>query len=100
MEPQVSDYEPHSALYAGPTGLEVYERLIPQARRVLKPQGWLMLEIGFGQQPAVEAAPRLEFRQLVHDLQGIPRVLRRTNSLAEKRHSRSRTGAPAFEPSA
>ncbi len=48
LEPQVSNYEPHSALYAGPTGLEVYERLIPQARRVLKPEGWLMLEIGYG----------------------------------------------------
>ena len=53
LEPQVADYEPRSALYAGPTGLEVYQRLIPQARRVLKPQGWLLMEIGYGQQPAV-----------------------------------------------
>src|ERR1700722_17966739 len=35
LEPQVSNYEPHSALYAGPTGLEIYERLISQAGRVL-----------------------------------------------------------------
>ena len=55
LEPQVFNYEPHSALYAGPTGLEVYERLIPQARKVLKPQGWLMLEIGYGQQLAVDS---------------------------------------------
>ena len=51
LEPQVFDYEPRSALYAGPTGLEVYERLIPQARGVLKPRGGLMMEIGYGEQP-------------------------------------------------
>ena len=76
LEPQVAKYEPHSALYAGPTGLEVYERLIPQAARVLKPGGWLMLEIGYGQSSAL--------RNLMHgwsgvtqvnDLQGIPRVV-------------------------
>jgi release factor glutamine methyltransferase len=76
LEPQVSNYEPHSALYAGPTGLEVYERLIPQADKVLKPQGWLLLEIGFGQQPAVEALLRgWRSVSVVHDLRGIPRVL-------------------------
>jgi release factor glutamine methyltransferase len=76
LEPQVSNYEPHPALYAGPTGLEVYERLIPEARKVLKPGGWLLLEIGFGQQPAVEALLRgWRFLSVVHDLQGIPRVV-------------------------
>jgi release factor glutamine methyltransferase len=76
LEPQVFNYEPHSALYAGPTGLEVYERLIPQAHTVLKPGGWLLLEIGFGQQPAVEAL-LYGWRSVgvIHDLQGIPRVL-------------------------
>jgi release factor glutamine methyltransferase len=76
LEPQVSNYEPHPALYAGPTGLEVYERLIPEARKVLKPGGWLLLEIGFGQQPAVEALLRgWRSVSVVHDLQGIPRVV-------------------------
>ncbi len=76
LEPQVSDYEPHPALYAGPTGLEVYERLIPEAHKVLKPGGWLLLEIGFGQQPAVEALLRgWRSVSVVHDLQGIPRVV-------------------------
>jgi release factor glutamine methyltransferase len=76
LEPQVSDYEPHPALYAGPTGLEVYERLIPQANKVLKPGGWLLLEIGFGQQPAVEVLLRgWSSVSVVHDLQGIPRVV-------------------------
>jgi len=76
LEPQVAHYEPHSALYAGPTGLEVYERLIPQASAVLKPQGWLMMEIGYGQQAALQALlagwSEVSF---VPDLQGIPRVV-------------------------
>jgi release factor glutamine methyltransferase len=76
LEPQVANYEPRSALYAGSTGLEVYERLVPQAARVLKPGGWLMLEIGYGQSSAL-----LNLMQgwagvtLVNDLQGIPRVV-------------------------
>src|ERR1700761_2958095 len=75
LEPQVAEYEPPSALYAGPTGLEIYERLIPQAGRVLKPEGWLMLEIGYGQSAAVAQLlePWSEIKFL-DDLRGIPRV--------------------------
>jgi release factor glutamine methyltransferase len=76
LEPQVANYEPRSALYAGPTGLEVYQRLIPQARAVLKPRGWLMMEIGYGQRSALEALldgwSEVSF---VPDLQGIARVV-------------------------
>jgi release factor glutamine methyltransferase len=76
LEPQVANYEPHSALYAGPTGLEIYERLIPQAARVLKPGGWLMLEIGYGQGSAVRNLMHgWAGVTLVNDLQGIPRVI-------------------------
>ncbi len=75
LEPQVANYEPHSALYAGRTGLEVYERLIPQAARVLKPGGWLFLEIGYGQSPALKNLMHgWAGVTLVNDLQGIPRV--------------------------
>jgi release factor glutamine methyltransferase len=76
LEPQVTNYEPHSALYAGPTGLEIYERLIPQARRVLKSRGWLILEIGYGQRSAL--LKLLKDWTLVtvrDDLRGIPRVI-------------------------
>jgi release factor glutamine methyltransferase len=76
LEPQVFNYEPRSALYAGPTGLEIYERLIPQARRVLKPQGWLMLEIGYGQSPALlKLLSDWNEVSFLNDLQGIPRVV-------------------------
>lgn len=75
LEPQVRDYEPHDALFAGPSGLEVYQRLIPQAREALRPQGWLLLEIGHGQLDALAVLlggwSDLRF---IEDLQGIPRV--------------------------
>jgi release factor glutamine methyltransferase len=76
LEPQVFNYEPHLALYAGPTGLEIYARLIPQARKVLNPQGWLMLEVGYGQQAALEVLLRdWSAVSFVRDLKGIPRVV-------------------------
>lgn len=42
---EVRKFEPRKAVFAGPTGLEVIERLIPQAQMVLKPGGWLLFEI-------------------------------------------------------
>ena len=75
LEPQVRDYEPREALYAGPTGLEMYRRLIPEAHTTLLPGGWLLLEIGHGQRDALASLlldwDGLEF---VKDLAGIPRV--------------------------
>lgn len=75
LEPQVRDFEPRSALYAGNSGLDIYQRLIPQAWESLKPDGWLLMEIGHGQRDALakllEHWTSVEF---VSDLQGIPRV--------------------------
>ena len=42
---EVRKHEPRNAVFAGATGLEVIERLIPQARESLKPGGWLVMEI-------------------------------------------------------
>lgn len=76
LEAQVRDYEPAGALFAGPRGLDIYERLIPQAWAVLKPGGWLLMEIGYGQREALasllEGWSEVSF---VADLQGIPRVV-------------------------
>ncbi|HEV2463695.1 MAG TPA: peptide chain release factor N(5)-glutamine methyltransferase [Acidobacteriaceae bacterium] len=75
LEPQVRDYEPQAALFAGPTGLEVYQRLVPQAREILLPQGWLLLEIGHGQFDALAVLlGGWNNLQFIEDLQGIPRV--------------------------
>ena len=75
LHPQVRDYEPATALFAGKTGLDIYRRLIPQAQIALKPNGLLALEIGHGQRDAL--ASLLEtWRNVsfVNDLQHIPRV--------------------------
>jgi len=53
LAPGVKDYEPHMALWAGQTGLEFYEKLIYQAHDRLKEKGWLLLEIGAGQDQAI-----------------------------------------------
>jgi len=42
---EVRKFEPRNAVFAGPKGTEVIERLIPQAQEVLKPGGWLVMEI-------------------------------------------------------
>jgi release factor glutamine methyltransferase len=76
LQREVRDWEPSLALYGGPTGTAVYERLMPEAKRVLKPGGILALELGFGQSEAVpELAADFHNLQLFPDLAGIPRVL-------------------------
>jgi release factor glutamine methyltransferase len=77
LEPQVRDYEPVTALYAGDDGLAVYRRLIPGAATHLKPGGHLVLEIGHGQRDAIGElllASGFGDIRFIDDLQGIPRV--------------------------
>src|SRR5262245_25749284 len=45
LAPGVLNHEPRLALISGPTGLEIIERLIPQAADRLVSHGWLILEI-------------------------------------------------------
>jgi release factor glutamine methyltransferase len=76
LQPEVRDFEPHAALFAGPTGLDVIQRLIPQALRTLKCGGWLVMEIGQGQDAAVDVELlQWNKRIFIQDLQGIPRVV-------------------------
>jgi release factor glutamine methyltransferase len=44
LERDVREHEPRLALVSGARGVEVIERLIPQAAQRLRPGGWLMLE--------------------------------------------------------
>lgn len=81
LEPQIRDYEPPAALYAGTDGMAIYRRLVPDAARHLTPGGHLLLEIGQGQREAVAAVlaesgyTEIRFHA---DLQGIPRVAQST----------------------
>jgi release factor glutamine methyltransferase len=73
---EVRKFEPRNAVFAGPTGLEVIERLIPQAQAALKPGGWLLMEIS-GTIANRVMAMLSNWRQvrIMNDLQGIPRVV-------------------------
>lgn len=42
LQREVREQEPHIALSTGPSRLDVYGRLIEQARTVLRPAGWLL----------------------------------------------------------
>ncbi|MGB9765303.1 MAG: peptide chain release factor N(5)-glutamine methyltransferase [Candidatus Saccharicenans sp.] len=53
LDRPVKDFEPKKALVSGPTGLEIIEKLIKQAPGCLKPGGYLILEIGAGQEGKV-----------------------------------------------
>jgi release factor glutamine methyltransferase len=72
---EVRKFEPRSAVFAGPTGLEVICRLIPQAQQKLKPDGWLIVEISGtiveGVRHLLEPWSKVA---ITNDLQGIPRI--------------------------
>jgi len=74
---EVLEWEPRGALFAGPDGLDVYRRLIPEARRVLRPGGSMALELGFTSLPGVLLLLASGWREprMFPDLAGIPRVL-------------------------
>jgi release factor glutamine methyltransferase len=55
MPDEVLKHEPHTALFAGAEGLDIYRRLLPAAHAALKPGGLLALEFGFGQLDALQA---------------------------------------------
>ena len=75
LHPQVRDYEPATALFAGEAGLDIYRRLIPQAHNALKPNGLLALEIGHDQQGTIASLLQTWHNlSFINDLQQIPRV--------------------------
>jgi release factor glutamine methyltransferase len=83
---EVRDHEPHAALFAGEDGLAIYQRLIPEAHALLIPGGWLLLEIGYGQQPAIEQLLQANSYGEIHfvaDYQSIPRVAAGRRPLAD-----------------
>ena len=75
---EVREFEPVQALVAGEDGLNFYRRILSNARRFLLPQGFLCLELGDGQRPAVETLcveNGWTVQQVVKDLQGKERVI-------------------------
>lgn len=77
MQREVRDWEPHVALFAGPSGLEIYERLVAQTTIVVKPKGRLMMELGYQSLDAVREMLTNHWSNLdvLTDLAGLPRVI-------------------------
>ena len=70
-------FEPRNAVFAGPTGLDVIERLIPQAHATLRPGGWLVFEIsGTIAEGTRNLLSGWSDVKITNDLQGIARVAR------------------------
>jgi len=55
LDPQVAAFEPATALFAGPEGLDDYRVLIPRLRALMAPGALAVLEIGANQADAVGA---------------------------------------------
>ena len=73
---EVRQFEPRNAVFAGPTGLEVIERLIPQANSALQRGGWLLMEIsGTIADRVRNYLPGWTQIEIHNDLQNIPRVV-------------------------
>ena len=79
LQREVRDHEPHAALFGGPTGTEMYQRLIDQARDLLRDRGILVLELGHDSAEHVrgifDVQPAWTKVAITMDLAGIPRVL-------------------------
>lgn len=80
LEPDVRNYEPTGALVAGPLGLDLIERLLPQLPNHMAPGGLAVLEIGYNQGESVlerveKALPQATQLELHRDYQGHDRVV-------------------------
>ena len=75
---EVREHEPHSALFAGAAGTEIYVRLIAQSSELLRPGGLLVMEVGFGASERVRSmlgANSWTDIRITNDLAGIPRII-------------------------
>jgi release factor glutamine methyltransferase len=78
LEPEVRNHEPILALDGGTDGLNAYRLLAGEIMRVLKPDGWFAIEIGYDQSKSVEALMREAGAQrvrTVRDLSNRDRVV-------------------------
>ena len=78
LAPEVRQFDPMRALDGGADGLDGYRAIAADARRLLAPDGVLVVELGAGQLDAVTAlfsAAGLAVGAPRYDLSGIPRAL-------------------------
>ncbi|HEX7019710.1 MAG TPA: peptide chain release factor N(5)-glutamine methyltransferase [Gemmatimonadaceae bacterium] len=79
LPPEVRDYEPPEALFAGEDGLQVIRLLVASASTDLAEGGLLIFECGVDQAPAIREmianTTALELVEIRPDLAGIPRTV-------------------------
>lgn len=78
LEPEIN-FEPLRALQGGADGLDVFRKLVPQAREFLKETGALLLEMDSDQETAVHeifTASGFVHVETIPDLSGKPRVMK------------------------
>ena len=85
---EIREHEPHTALFGGPSGIEMYERLIQKAGELLRSGGVLVLELGYNSAQHVRAILAAQRHwvnvNVTNDLAGIPRVLAAGASLRQR----------------
>lgn len=88
LEPDVRNYEPMHALDGGQEGLDSIGHIIRTATTYLRPDGWLLLEIGYDQGSAVLGLARQSgtFYQMAvdKDFAGLDRIARLRKRPAEE----------------
>jgi release factor glutamine methyltransferase len=76
---EVRDHEPRLALVGGADGTDLYARLVPQAAEILRPGGWLILEISpqiqHNVEQLIQADGRFDRVGVTKDLAGLARVV-------------------------
>jgi release factor glutamine methyltransferase len=79
LQPEVRDFEPAEALFAGPDGTSVHRRMIGKAHEFLRRRGVLIMEMGLGQAPAlarmIGETGAYDAPAVLKDLAGIERVV-------------------------
>jgi release factor glutamine methyltransferase len=78
LMPEVRDHEPRLALVPTPDAARFYGLLAAGARRLLRPEGALVVEIGqdmAGEVTRVVEREGLHVERVIPDLQGIPRIV-------------------------
>jgi release factor glutamine methyltransferase len=79
LESDVKDFEPKVSLLGGKDGLNCIKKIVSQAGRVLKNEGWCIIEVGANQSERVsEIFEGIGFKDvsIVKDLSGIERVIK------------------------
>ncbi len=79
LQAEVKDFEPLNALTDGKDGLSIIKKIVAESPLFLKEDGFLLMEIGFGQSAEVEKlfSPDIWNKvETLMDLQGIPRMIK------------------------